>query len=213
MNRRQAAAAIVMLSACLVGGDEVVGVAVEYFRRKPIDLARPPADVPFPLRVKNYVRHREGSCFHVSTQVALRWADQGAIADNWRQSFGGGASTSDIARILDRYKIPYKRTHIVGYGPNEDGNVEILDYAHNHRLAAAIHYFRGHAINFLGWVEKDGQAMACLLDNNRPQEFIFVEKNQFLWNWRNRYHGGAIVPLVQPLPPLPYDPRDFLEKP
>jgi len=209
MDRRQAAAAIVVLSACLVGGDEVAGLAVEYFRRKPTDPTRPPADVPFPLRVRNYWG---GSCFHASTQVALRWADQGAIADNWRQKFGGGASTSDIARVLDHYGIPYKRTQIAGYGPNENGTVEILDYAHNHRLVAAIHYFRGHAISFLGWCQKDGQAMACLLDNNKPQEFIFIEKKEFLWNWQNRYHAGAIVPLVNPLPPLPYDPRDFLEK-
>lgn len=191
----------------MVKPDQAADLVVKYFRPQEPDPSRPPADVPFPLRVKNYAG---GSCYHASTQVALRWADQGAIADNWRKNFGGGASTSKIASVLDHYGIPYKRTYLVGRGPNESADISILNYAHDHRLVAAIHYFTNHAISFLGWVRKDGQDMACLLDNNRTAGFIFVPKREFLVRWKN-YGGGAIVPLVDAPPPKPYDPLDFLE--
>ncbi|PQO35332.1 hypothetical protein DTL21_10935 [Bremerella cremea] len=208
MDRRQAAAGFLLLGCCLVDRQEATNLVVKYFRPQKPDPSRPPADVPFPLRVKNYWG---GSCYHASTQVALRWADQGAIADNWRQSFGRAASTWDIAEVLDHYGIPYKRTQHRGYGAKENGDIAVLNYAHDHRLVAAITYFSNHAISFLGWVQKDNVDMACLLDNNRINGFIFVEKQRFLWNWRNTYSGGAIVPLVDPPPPKPYDPLDFVE--
>ncbi|MHC2067616.1 hypothetical protein ACYFX5_09105 [Bremerella sp. T1] len=209
MDRRRTAAAIVILAACLASGEAAVHLAVTYFRPKPVDLSRPPADVPFPLRVRNYWG---GSCYHASTQVALRWADQGAIADNWRNNYGGGASTSKIASILDKFGIPYKCTKLVGRGPYESADISILNYAHDNRLVAAIHYFPNHAISFLGWVQTDGREYACLLDNNRPKDFIFVPKQDFLKRWRS-YGGGAIVPLVKAPPPSPYDPLDYVETP
>ncbi|WDI44764.1 hypothetical protein [Bremerella sp. P1] len=199
--------AVPLLAAVLLVGSHTSSNVIQYFQRQPLDLSRPPADVPFDLRVKNYWG---GSCYHASTQVALRWADKGAVADNWRNTYGHGASTWDIARVLDHYKIPYKRTQHSGQGANENGDIRVLDYAHNHRLVAAITYYPEHAISFLGWVQKDGKEYACLLDNNRINDFIFVEKSTFLWNWRNKYSGGAIVPLVKAPPPKPYNPHDYL---
>ncbi|MEW4454566.1 hypothetical protein AB1L30_17970 [Bremerella sp. JC817] len=208
MDRRRAAAAILLLSASFGAGETAIHLAVRYFHRKSIDPSRPPADVPFPLRVQNYWG---GSCYHASTQVALRWADKAEIATNWRNNYGGAASTSDIAKVLKRYGIPYKATRLVGNG-QESADVSILNYAHDHRLVAAIHFFHYHAISFLGWVRKDGREMACLLDNNRTKNFIFIEKAEFLRRWRG-YGGGAIVPLVEAPPPVPYDPNDYLENP
>lgn len=207
---RKPAAVALLLIACVVSGEQAAAAVVNYYHPQPIDLARPPADVPFELRVRNYWG---GSCYHASTQVALRWADRGAIADNWRQSYGHGASTWDIARVLDHYRIPYKRTQHSGRGAFENGDINVLNFAHDNRLVAAITYYPNHAISFLGWCRHADREFACLLDNNRINDFIFVEKSQFLWNWRNRYSGGAIVPIVDAPPPSPYDPFDYLENP
>ncbi|MGY8769554.1 MAG: hypothetical protein ACKVH8_14145 [Pirellulales bacterium] len=188
--------ALALVVATTFGTGGMVGVA--YFTQQPIDVTLPPADVPHDLRVENYWG---GSCYHASAQVALRWADQGSVADRWRESFGRGATTSMITSKLDHFGVGYEVTH--------RGNIEVLDFAHNTRRVAAITYYPRHAISFLGWAVKDGQEYPVVLDNNRIDGFIFIKKQPFLNDWRNRYGGSAIVPLVEPPPHNPYNPRDF----
>lgn len=154
-----------------------------------------PANIPYELRQKNWVRHGSGSCFHASIIVALRWCNNINTAKVWPTKYGGGEYTTRLSRRLTAEGV----THIM----TDRGDPAVLEYASETGRAAAITYFPRHAITFCGFVMKDGHEYSVVLDNNRIQNFIWIPKNEFIRKWKN-YGGGALVPLNNPPPKLPW---------
>ncbi len=195
--------------AVLLGGLLLVGTPAAVDALDPVQYYTPqpaPAvtvDIPKPLRHSNY---SGGSCMYSSTATCLEWGGRSDLAAWSRSSYSGAAGISDIEAMLDRAEIPYEST--------SRGDAGVLERADESGRPAAIYYKVGHAITFLGLETKtrNGREFAVLTDNNFPgnDQFEWVPKGEFLRNWKNRFGGGAIVPLLDTPPAVPASPQ-FVE--
>jgi hypothetical protein len=150
-------------------------------------------DVPRALRQKNW--GRRGSCCYAAAVTGLSqhgWLETG----KWiRRNFSGAAGVKEIAAIYDRCGIKYKITY--------DGDADLLEFADEHRHTATIHFYRKHAVTFCGYETRGGREYAVLIDSNTDR-LDWIRKENFLRRW-NGFGGYAIVPLLTPNPPRPYN--------
>lgn len=150
------------------------------------------ADVPPQLRQPNWnAANGQGSCVNASTITLLRWLGLEEHAAWWRDNYEGGEwDTSHISHMTaSGLKFAYTDT----------GDPAFLDWVSRNRLGAGIFYKPRHAINLVDL----SQEWAVLLDNNRPGEYEYVPREEFLTNWRNEYQGFAWTFIWSPPPPLP----------
>ncbi len=84
------------------------------------------------------------------------------------------------------------------YAYTKDADVAFLEWATRNRLGVGIFYFPRHAINLVDLNEHE----AVLLDNNRPNEYIRVPREEFIRAWRG-YGGFAWTVVYGPPPPYP----------
>lgn len=163
---------------------------------------RPTTNLPHQLRQRNWVRWGEGSCVHASSIAGFNWANEYKLASYWRRKYGGGETATSIVNKYRSERIPVRFTRT--------GDPSVLHFAHNSRRGAVVFFFTSHAVWFCGF-ETDpriGQ-VAVLLDNNRTDQFLRIPYQQFLRRWKG-YGGFALVPLLDPSPPIPspaYIPR------
>lgn len=161
---------------------------------KNLPYGQPPFDLPLPDREKNW---GGGSCYHASMVMCLRWQGLNEIAAEWRRRYSGGASIGDIIRICESFGLDYAYT-------SSERNVAFLEWCSRTRRGAAIEYYPNHAICFCGFkTDSTGNEVATLLDNNRPNSYIHVPKNQFIREWIG-YGSRAITPVYSPAPPVVY---------
>jgi hypothetical protein len=157
----------------------------------------PAMNIPRALREWNW---GGGSCVHASTVMCLRWQGEEEAAAKHRAKYSGGETSSGLRAKLDRDGIDYSCTH--------NGSEEFLDFCSRTRRGAVIFYYPSHSICFAGFAKDSaGTDSAVLLDNNRIEKFIWVEKQAFLRAWRG-YGGFALTPLFRPAPPVPYNPYE-----
>lgn len=148
----------------------------------------PVMNLPYLLRTWNW---GGGSCVHASTINCLRWQGQDALADWWRKLYVGGESYSGLTAKLQKSGIYWAGTY--------QGDVEFLEWACRTRRGAIIFYYPNHSVNL---VHLDANK-AYLLDNNRPKEYIPIDRKEFIYNWKS-YGGVAVTPVCSPAPPLPW---------
>ena len=148
----------------------------------------PPVDVPKALRQANYAG---GSCNHASLITVLRWQGLEDPARKWRQNYAGGADVTDLADIADGLGLRFAYTN--------GGDAGFLEWCSRTRRGAAIHYYPGHAVTFLGYVG----AQAVLVNNNDTTHLIHVPKTEFIAAWKG-YGGKAITVVYSPAPPRPW---------
>ena len=161
----------------------------------PVDPEIPWMNLPRELREWNW---GGGSCVHASTVMCFRWQGDLQRAAYWRRTYSGGETSYGLRQKLDANGIRYHYSA-------RAGDESVLEYASRTRRGAVIFYYPVHSICFCGFAVKDGQEHAVLLDNNRIDNFIWVEKQSFLKHWRG-YGGFALVLLGNPAPRLPYYP-------
>lgn len=149
-------------------------------------------DLPVEMRVQNW---GGGSCVHASTVVLLKWMGQDEMAEWWRKNYSGGENSSRLAKRMEAAGLRY------AYTTNAD--VEFLEWSTRTRRGCGIGYYPNHAINFCGFATKDGKDVAVLLDNNRINSYIYVEKSEFVRKWRG-YGGWAWTLVYSPPPPRPF---------
>lgn len=158
---------------------------------------RPAANLPVELRPYNWTDRRgSGSCVNASTVFNLQWTHQPRLAEWWRRNHAGGETSASIRRHHDNAGLRYWYT--------TRADPAILDYCTRTRRSAVIFYFPSHAINFCGFHREGGTEYAYLLDNNRPKQWIKVERSQFLRAWAG-YGGFALTLANPPVPPPLYD--------
>jgi hypothetical protein len=150
------------------------------------------APVPFDFRQRNWPGPTgQGSCVHASTITILRWQGQHELADMWRRTYHSGETATRLIRKLHAQGVRYAYT--------DTGDPAFLDWALRNRFGAGITYFPAHAVNLIGLDDK----YATLLDNNRPETTIRIERSQFLHDWRHKYSGFAWTVVYGPPPPTP----------
>jgi len=67
-------------------------------------------------------------------------------------------------------------------------------------------------VTFAGFgKDANGREVAWILDNNRPERFIPVEKGEFLRRWAG-YGGFALTTLYEPFPPTPWQAIEVLSE-
>ena len=157
----------------------------------------PIANVPAKLRQTNWEdKNGSGSCVIASSISVFRWHNMDELAAYFRKAYAGGQTANSVKSIWARHKIPFR--------VEEDGNPEFLDWCSDTRRPAIIWFFPSHCVTFVGFSRgADGREVAWLLDNNRVQQFIPIEKNTFIRAWRG-YGGFAMASMTEPAPPLPF---------
>ena len=159
----------------------------------------PGANLPVDLRPYNWTdRGGSGSCANASSVYNLQWAAKPDVAEYWRRTHAGGETDRSLRAKHDAAKQPYYYTL--------RADPALLDWATRTRRSAVIWYYPSHAINFCGFHREPGdqRTYAYLLDNNRPQRFIKVERSEFLRAWAG-YGGFALSLAAPPVPPPLYD--------
>lgn len=175
-----------------------------------VELFPPPSDevpvvnLPKELRQKNWAsklpaKYGQGSCVHASTMSTLRWHGEFAMASYWRNKYSGGETSVSISRIWKAEGIPYVSTlNESTYA--HSGDPKFLEWVSETRRACVVWFKDSHACTFVGFAEKDGKRVACILDNNSTDVIEFYEVNDFIRRWRG--HGGfAIAPISPNSPP------------
>lgn len=147
------------------------------------------ADVPPQLRQPNYSPYGQGSCVHASTITILRWLGQFEVAAWWKANYHSGEYADRLIERLDAAGLKYAY--------EDDGDIRFLEWCARNRVVAGIFYFPRHAVNIVDFNETH----AVLLDNNRPGDYIYIPRNEFIRNWRA--YGGFAWTLVYDTPP-PY---------
>jgi hypothetical protein len=187
------AAAVCMLAAALTL-DESALAGSDGGGSGPIAVARRAIEVPI-VNLTRALREWNwggGSCVHASNVMALRWVNQLAAAKWWRSTYSGGESYQGLTDKLRKARIGYYATH--------QGDVRVLERAISERRGAVIFFYDSHTILL---VHLDAQR-AIVLDNNRIDQYIAIERDEFIARWKG-YGGVAIVPTIgAPRPPLPF---------
>lgn len=167
----------------------------------------PGANVPASLRYKNWPDARgSGSCVIASSCSLFEWSNRPDLARKFRQSYAGGQTESSIKSKYQASRIQY----IAPSSDKEYGDPALLEWASATRRAAIIWYFPNHCVTFCGFSWLNGREVAWLLDNNRTERFIPIEKQKFLSEWRG-YGGFAAVPLLTPAPSLPFQGYEVIQ--
>lgn len=197
MDTRHLAAAI--LTLCLAGCAQPQPATPSIRILPPLAPAEtPPANLPAEMRPTNWVSARgEGSCANASTVYSLRWHGHERLADEWRRKYAGGEYSTGLLAKYRAEGVAQRHTLTADAG--------YIDWVSRTRRSSVIWYYPSHAINFVGF-SPDGQT-AFLCDNNRPQNWIRVPRQEFLRRW-DGYGGFGVAPLSPPCPPPLYDAVD-----
>jgi hypothetical protein len=143
------------------------------------------------LRQLNY---NGGSCVYASLCIVLDWQHRSDLSNRLRHNYSGAASQGDLIRACESLGINYAYTI--------KGDPEFLEWCDRTNRGAAIFYFNNHAVTFAGYITRDKQKYAWLIDNNAPSKYIEVPKNQFIAEWK-KYGGFALTSVYSPSPPKP----------
>lgn len=146
-------------------------------------------EIPRELRERNYAG---GSCVHASTETLLRHQGYYELAAWWRTTYSGGEYAEGLESKLEAAGLRWASTR--------NGDPAFLDWADRTRRAAVIFFKPQHSINFVEYESRGDVAYAKLLDNNHPDRYEFVERQQFLREWRG-YGGFAATVVGSPPPP------------
>ncbi len=139
-------------------------------------------------RLSNYAG---GSCVHCSLQEVLHHQGQDELADWWRKTYRGGERATSLIRKLERLDIPFAYTMT--------GDPAFLEWVSETQRMAVIFYKPMHAITFVGFVGDK----AKVLDNNRPDQYEYIDKAIFLYTWKTYYSGFALTTVYDPpAPPM-----------
>jgi hypothetical protein len=163
---------------------------------------RPVVNLPVQLRQSNWLGgpRWNGSCAWASLVMSCNWANEIAKAERIRAAKGGGVSVRSFCQGMTAEGIPYLYT----YGKND---VAFLEKALASRRPVIVGVDWGspydkteHAVLLTHLDEHS----AALLDNNRPQEDLWMTRNEFLQEWEDT-DSFAVVVLYSPVPPLAHN--------
>lgn len=189
---------ILLLSLCAVAGCENLGTFALSIGKsvQPIVAHRKlsGANIPLECRWRNY---NHGSCVYASGETVLSACGQDGAAKWMRENYSGGSSCSTLEKVWQRKGFKTKATYSC--------DMKFLQWCVDHRVPAAIEYFGGHCVTFVGMDKQ----WVYLLDNNGPREKLRpIPRKEFegRGGWSG-YGGNACTIVSKPTVPMPYIPK------
>ena len=180
----------VILVCCLVAA-----VAVSFDSDINIVYPRPKAEhpvmnLPRSLRQENWIRNRSGSCVVASMVSLLRWQGHPKLAAKLKKNYGGGQYYDTWNYRLNQSGVRFAST----YNRND---VAFLERCIATRRGAMVTVDKGsHMVCLVDLTP----TMAAILDNNYPGEIYWIDRDDFLKEWRNAY-SWACTPIYTPTSP------------
>lgn len=148
-----------------------------------------------------------GLCVFTSLEHAARW--QNLIGLNgyraWMERRPGGGYPQKVDSTLAAY-CREKGVPVPAYIQHTGGDDEFLDLAiHTGRCpgvtyAGSDDFYRGGIDHMVNLAHID-DTRAAIIDNNRPGNWVWMTRAEFLSRWRARGGGWAVVFLDPPPPP------------
>jgi hypothetical protein len=155
---------------------------------------QPIANLPARLHIRNWRGPRgQGSCVHASLKNHALWHNDFDFVRRWPHADGEYASR--VMRRLDSFGYDYVFT--------EKADPRFLDWCDRNRHGAILWWKPAHCCTFVGWVKRDRQTFAAILDNNNPGEFELTPREQFVRLWAG-YGGFALSFSTAPATAKPY---------
>lgn len=170
-------------------------------------------DLPLSQRIRNIGSHVDGAGMCVSTSMthAARWH---AMRDwyNWRDwcaKFPGGGYPSkmdkQIKQFSDEKKIPAPP-----YLQYEGKDPSILEEAFKAGLLPSVTYsgrdgvrYSGSIAHMVNLVYLDDKSAAIMDNNGKPEDLIWMSRDEFIDRWTNGRSGWAHFWLLPGPPPPP----------
>lgn len=153
----------------------------------------PTVNLPYRLRQHNWLGNKnEGSCVHATVISLLNWGHLYAKAAHWRATYGNGEWPEDLYGKFEREGVRYAET--------TDGDVSFLQWACETHRGCGVTVMAGK--HMVALVHFDDE-WAGLLDDNYPEEIIWVPRDEFVAEWKNSF-GWAVAIVGTPSNPLPH---------
>lgn len=151
----------------------------------------PQVNVPVAIRQHNWNSREGGSCVHASLVTALRWQSQYDLAEWWRRNQKGGEHYESLLPQLERSGVRYATTV-------DEFDVGFLEWAVQTRRGCMI-ACNGHThAVFLCHLDHE---KAGIIGVNFPDQIIWVDRDEFLEDWRTS-RSWAVAVVYSPAPPL-----------
>jgi hypothetical protein len=127
--------------------------------------------------------------------MLLRWQGEFERADYWRANHADGEYASEFASKMDRAGIRY------AYTSRED-DVSFLEWACETRRGCGVAVNnRAHMVMLVALDDE----WACILDNNHPENFKWVPREEFMADWLSSGSWAVAIVVGSPPPPIPFD--------
>lgn len=181
---------LLVLLLCLTGCDVVD--FQNQFREHPA------MNLPVSMRQHNWSQGSiaNGSCVVASTMNLLTWQGRRDIALRLKRKYGGGQEYSGWNAILDSEGIRYASTY-------KKNDVAFLEKAIATRRGCMTGIFpnsRSHDPNHMVCLVDLTETKACILGDNFPNKYLWVDRKEFLDEWRNA-NSWALTPIYTPTSP------------
>lgn len=167
----------------------------------------PSAHLPVDDRLRNWSgrTNRGGSCTHASTRNAFRAMNANEWDAKWDQLRSQGYEGGETANsLLHKYRmagLPYIAT--------KSADMRLWDLATASKRVGVWWYYPSHCVTNFGTHDvpgRDGQPRpsVVMLDNNRPESYIAVDRDiaQDAWTY---YGGFGAIPWVTPSAPFTFN--------
>jgi len=160
------------------------------------EVERPTVNLEMIFREHNWLGPQgEGSCVHSTIIMLLRWQGQFEMADYWKANYADGEYASALADKMDAAGIRYAYT-------SRKNDVSFLEWACETRRGCGVAVRnRAHMVMLVALDDE----YACILDNNFPENFKWVKRDEFMADWLSSGSWAVTPILASPPPPLPFD--------
>lgn len=188
--------ATIIVFGCLICVGCDLGPTLRAFPLPVPPAEQPPCNLPARLHQKNELGPlRQGSCVHASLKSHLEWHNQHELAVAWWGKYHDGEYDSRLMQRLDAAGVEYAFT--------QKADPRFLDWCSLTRKGCILWWKPSHCCTFMGWVTRDGQQFAAILDNNNVGKFELTPREQFVRLWAG-YGGFALSVLYDPASSFPY---------
>lgn len=151
-----------------------------------------------------------GLCVFTSVGHCADWHGESPYTRfrDWMKSRPGGGYPEKLKRMITEFSRE-NNVPEPSYLQVTNGDVAILEEAHEHRIMLAVTYsgrdgiyYRGSVPHMVNLVCFNKQAdRAAILDNNYPGQLLWMSCRDFVERWKEGGGGGWAVALLKPPPP------------
>lgn len=202
MRRLTAFVALCVFALCALGDFKPTSVPTNGTTRATVDIP-----------VQQHIRNVGGSdgaglCVFTSVELAARWQNVATLHgfQKWMTQRPGGGWPEKLDDMIAQYTGGL----FTDYLQHTGGDVAFLDACMQTGRSVAVTYngrddFYGRARTIAHMVNLAylDQNVACIIDNNRPEVWVWMTRAEFVSRWSPRRDGWAVVLLGSP--PPPYD--------